>query len=731
MTNPVVSILIRARDLSRQAIDSARSGLSSLSGSNDSLSTATARATAAQNAQNASTDTLSNRTRSATRSIVALGASYLGLNKLKEGFLAILDTGGRFEKLGIQLNGLMGSIEGGERATQWIKDFAKNTPFQVEGVTKAFVKMKAYGLDPMNGSMQAIADQTAKLGGGQAELEGIVLGLGQAWTKQKLQAEEANQLIERGVPVWSLLAEATGKTAAELMKMSEAGKVGRTEIQLLIEAMGKSSEGTAKSMMTTWVGMISNMQDTWSLFLNEIATSGALDYAKDQLSSLLATAKEMAEDGSLKEWAKDISDSITVTAEVVMGFADAVRISFNVMQIAATVLIKTFVDVAEGVNSALAAITFGDTSAAFQKTADDLKLYSRALKDGVKEDATDIKSAWDSLTGSSSDMAAGVKSDADSIAESQKAVGEAALLTAKNFDQAGVVIDNANKKAGQSSDQLLAATGKLKIDLSQLRGVATVAGTDAAAAFKVFATEADLTKQQLEQVALKALAFARTKGDIDLLKQSFADVGFEAEKHPQLIDEIITKIQSMGGGLSSIPESWNNIANATENATAKVIDHAQSISQAAKQQEKFNSVLEYENKILNQRAAREAAEDKAAQEKADKQSARVEFRAFSNVATDQLSQLTAENKDEFKRLSQAANVSNQLAAWQPSTQMTNEEIIKHLYDRQTKEEKQRSAPSKTINVNFKANGQQSTASFASKTEADNFLDILKTAGSVS
>jgi len=39
--------------------------------------------------------------------------------------------------------------------------------------------------------------------GGTAEtVDGIAMALGQAWTKGKLQAEEMNQMLERGVPVY-------------------------------------------------------------------------------------------------------------------------------------------------------------------------------------------------------------------------------------------------------------------------------------------------------------------------------------------------------------------------------------------------------------------------------------------------------------------------------------------------------------------------------------------------
>ncbi|WP_354624838.1 tape measure protein [Psychromonas sp. MME2] len=248
-----------------------------------------------------------------TTGLVAAGAAYVGINTVTGSIKDLLATGGKFEKLDTQMRGIMGSIEAGDKATEWVKDFAKNTPLQLDGVTKAFIKAKAYGLDPMDGTLQALTDSVSKLGGGQEELEGVVLAVGQAWSKQKLQAEEVNQLVERGIPVWSLLETALGKTTAELQKMSEKGQIGRKEMKLLIDEMAKSSAGSAKAMMTTWDGIVSNLYDNIDKVKNTIAKAGLLDTFKAELSGISTAIDEMAADGSLQTYAKEISDAIVGT----------------------------------------------------------------------------------------------------------------------------------------------------------------------------------------------------------------------------------------------------------------------------------------------------------------------------------------------------------------------------------------------------------------------------------
>ncbi len=247
---------------------------------------------------------------SLTKTVVGLGAAYVGVDKLFDSLRSIFTTGDKFEKLRIQFEGLMGSVEAGEQATAWVKDFTKNTPLQLEEVSQVFVKLKSFGIDPMNGSLQAITDQAFKLGGGFQEVEGISLALGQAWAKQKLQGEEILQLIERGVPVWELLEKATGKNTQELQKLSTEGKLGRDVIQQLMDTIAKEAEGSAAKNMSTLSGLISNAKDNLAQFYNEISEAGAMDWLKEQLADVNARFKQMAEDGTLKKWAKDISDAI-------------------------------------------------------------------------------------------------------------------------------------------------------------------------------------------------------------------------------------------------------------------------------------------------------------------------------------------------------------------------------------------------------------------------------------
>ncbi|SIQ37069.1 tape measure protein [Aquipseudomonas alcaligenes] len=250
------------------------------------------------------------------------GVVQQGLNLVRDGIYAMLGTGDKYELLGKQMASLMGGVAQGEKATAWIKQFAKDTPLEVTEVTDAFALLKSYGLDPMGGSLQAIVDKNEQLGGGMERLQGISSALGQAYAKQKLQTEEILQLIERGVPAWALLEKVTGKNAAQLADLASKGRLGRDVIAALIEEMGRSAEGAAADNMSTLTGLVSNLSDVWSDFLNRIAKSGALDYAKQQLRDVADYIDRMDKDGRLDKLATSLSKAFEQGGEKLKKFAD-------------------------------------------------------------------------------------------------------------------------------------------------------------------------------------------------------------------------------------------------------------------------------------------------------------------------------------------------------------------------------------------------------------------------
>lgn len=256
----------------------------------------------------------------ASRRIAGLGAGLVGFGGLAATAAAatggavirgVIETSAQFEAYGVQLEALEGSAEKARKALAWTEDFAKRTPLELADVVQSYAQLRTFGLDPTDGTMQALVDTMAKSGKGADHLSGIVLAVGQAWTKQKLQGEEALQLIERGVPVWDLLAKSTGKTAPKLQKLASAGKLGRKEIKLLIDAMGKSASGASDKFAKTWAGQTSMMADSFTAFKRMVGDAGVFDAAKDALVGFNAGLDGMKDSGEMARLAGTIGGGLT------------------------------------------------------------------------------------------------------------------------------------------------------------------------------------------------------------------------------------------------------------------------------------------------------------------------------------------------------------------------------------------------------------------------------------
>ncbi len=206
------------------------------------------------------------KTSSTMQNIVRMTAGFASVGAAFAMGKDILDTNRNMEMLRAQLTSLTGSAQASAAAFQFVSEFAANTPFEIKGLTESFIALKNFGINPTREVMQAITNQASKLGGSQETLTSITMQLGQAYSKGKLQQEDMMILAERGVPIYNLLAQVTGKNTAQLMDMSEKGLLTRDVIEQLIRKMGEMAKGGNANAMDTLNGKISNLSDAWHSF---------------------------------------------------------------------------------------------------------------------------------------------------------------------------------------------------------------------------------------------------------------------------------------------------------------------------------------------------------------------------------------------------------------------------------------------------------------------------------
>jgi tape measure domain-containing protein len=330
--------------------------------------------------------------------ITAILSAGFGANK-------ILNIASDFELLDIRLKKIMGSAEEGQRAFAWIKQLGEQTPFSVKEVTDAFMMLKNFGLDPMDGTLRQIIDASSMFGKDMQAITSISLALGQAWGLGKLQGQDMMQMVNAGLPVWDLLSKATGKTIPELRQMSEAGQLGRDVMRQLIDEMGRVSEGAAKEKMDAYAGAVSNMGDAFDSAINSMREAGGFDWITKSIQGFTATIQPTTALfielggavgdvlGAMWDVVSFVFSQIGMAIRTVFGQGGQAMTAFNIFEGVLITAQVTLISFRNGLEVIIATIKF-----LFLEMAENLLLAGNVIKKALMLDFDGAQAAWDTGT---------------------------------------------------------------------------------------------------------------------------------------------------------------------------------------------------------------------------------------------------------------------------------------------------------------------------------------------
>lgn len=188
-----------------------------------------------------------------------LVTGFIDATKAGIGYNAMLET----SKIS-WTNLLNGSEKAASQMISRLEKLAAITPFDYEGVDKFAKKLELAGLGgkDLEKNIMAVGDAVSAVGGTSETLDGVATALTQISMKGKVSAEEMQQLAERGIPAYQLLAEGMGVTEAELMKLMQSGNVMSNEaLPILISQMEKAFGGSMASQVGTFNAGMSTFQD--------------------------------------------------------------------------------------------------------------------------------------------------------------------------------------------------------------------------------------------------------------------------------------------------------------------------------------------------------------------------------------------------------------------------------------------------------------------------------------
>lgn len=161
----------------------------------------------------------------------------VALNAAKSFISAGLDYNAQIETYTTGLTNMLGSAEAAQQVMENIQADAARTPFDVESLTKANQYLISAGENASYArkTINALGDAVAATGGGSDELNRMAQNLQQIANTGKATAVDIKQFAYAGINVYGILADYTGKSTAEVQKMT-------ISYDLLTKALQAASE---------------------------------------------------------------------------------------------------------------------------------------------------------------------------------------------------------------------------------------------------------------------------------------------------------------------------------------------------------------------------------------------------------------------------------------------------------------------------------------------------------
>lgn len=203
-----------------------------------------------------------------------------------------LKTAASLEQAEIGFKTLLGSGKASRAFLEDLKSFAAKTPFELPGLIESSRTLLGVGVSAKDvvPILQSFGDAAGAVGVGQEAFQRIMLATSQAISAGRFGAGDLNQIMTNGIPIWTLLSKAMGKTTPELRLMAEKGLLLSKDVLPLLQAqMSKDYGGAMAEQSKTLAGVWSTLKDTVAIGLAD-AIKPLLPLLKDLVPKAAAAA---------------------------------------------------------------------------------------------------------------------------------------------------------------------------------------------------------------------------------------------------------------------------------------------------------------------------------------------------------------------------------------------------------------------------------------------------------
>lgn len=186
---------------------------------------------------------------------------------------------------------------------QRVETMAARTNYAYDEITGySKLLLNTYNPEEVFGVLQSLSDATAGLSLSSSDVGIMISGLSRMRTTGKTTMEYLNYFSERGVDVYTALADALGVDKSGIAKMVSEGKIGgEFSAQAILDYIDREYGGLSEDLMTTYEAMANNLEDV----MTTINAAGGEGYNATRKSGLAAETE--AYSGALGEAVAEVN----------------------------------------------------------------------------------------------------------------------------------------------------------------------------------------------------------------------------------------------------------------------------------------------------------------------------------------------------------------------------------------------------------------------------------------
>lgn len=329
---------------------------------------------------------------------VQLGSVFTGMagGILNMG-IASVQAAAQMRQYEIAFQTMLKSAEAGTQMLRDLQQFAAETPFDVPGVVSAGQQLMAFGFkaEEIIPMLTNLGDAASGLGLGTEGVSRLAYALGQMQTSGKLNAQDMMQLTSAGISAWDMLAQAAGKTVAEMKDLCSKGAIdSKAAVQTIVAGMNDQFGGMMAKTSDEVSGLLANIEETagnTSAAVGKYLTEafnikGILKDVSDRLGEFQQKMQTATEQG--KSLGDVIKECVPAPVIAVIGAFAAV---LAVVSVAAVATLGAVLGLSAGIVAACAAI--GAAIALIITYWDDLANAVKAAVQGILDTVVIIGTA--------------------------------------------------------------------------------------------------------------------------------------------------------------------------------------------------------------------------------------------------------------------------------------------------------------------------------------------------